>query len=251
MKKLGLIGYPLGHSFSKGYFAKKFRELGIDDFTYDNYPIESMELLPELIVKEPDLIGLNVTIPYKQVVMDYLDEIDDAALQIGAVNTLKISRSESGSGYKLKGFNTDAYGFEKPLLEKAQTLPKSALILGTGGASKAVSWVLKKHGIHVVHVSRNPKNTGDISYDQLSENIINDYKIIVNCSPVGMHPNNDSVPDIPYNGIGSEHILYDLIYNPEETMFLKYGKNKKATTLNGLPMLFYQADKAWEIWARD
>lgn len=248
MRKFGLIGYPLGHSFSQGYFAEKFNRESIFDAEYNNYPIESIEDLPYIIERNPELTGLNVTIPYKQEVFKYLSELDDDAKDIGAVNTIKIIRSENLKDYKLKGFNTDVYGFEKPLVNVLQGHHNKALILGTGGAAKAVSWVLGKLGIEFRYVSRNPKREIDYSYDNLPDKIIAESTVIVNTSPIGMYPNVDKKPDINYNQVSSKHILYDLIYNPEETGFLNEGKIKKAITINGLPMLYLQAEKAWEIW---
>jgi shikimate dehydrogenase len=246
MRKFGLIGYPLSHSFSKGYFTKKFQSEGIEDCEYNNYPIESISELKELLSKDPLLAGLNVTIPYKQQVMEYLDEIDSDAAEIGAVNTIKITRTAKKTF--LKGYNTDAYGFSESLKKVIQPIHKKALILGTGGASKAVAWVLKSLNIEYTFVSRKAKNIYCIEYSGLTSQIIKENTIIINTSPVGMYPNTLFSPEIPYDAITDKHILYDLIYNPEETLFLKNGATKKATTLNGLPMLYLQAEKAWEIW---
>lgn len=246
MKKFGLIGYPLSHSFSQKYFSEKFNNEGITDCEYSNYALESIELLPNLIKNNKELVGLNVTIPYKEQVIPYLDEIDASAKEIGAVNTIKITRI--GENYKLKGYNSDVYGFRKPLEEHINEKHKKALILGTGGASKAVAWVLKNLDISYSFVSRTPKAEHDFAYEDLTGEIIAEHNLIVNTSPIGMYPNVKQAPNLPYCSITSNHILYDLVYNPEKTRFLKKGASKKATLLNGLPMLFLQAEKSWEIW---
>ncbi|MBK6276450.1 MAG: shikimate dehydrogenase [Saprospirales bacterium] len=241
MKQFGLIGYPLSHSFSKGYFAEKFAKENIVDCKYDVFPLEKIEDFVELCNDKKNLIGLNVTIPYKEKIIPFLDELDETAANIGAVNTIKFSNG------KEIGYNSDAYGFEmslKPLLKQHHT---KALILGTGGASKAVEYVLRKLGISFQYVSRN-KNEKAISYEELNEAIIQHSKLIINTTPIGMYPNIDTAPDIPYNFITDKHLLYDLIYNPEETLFLKKGKEKGAQTKNGLEMLYLQAERSWEIW---
>lgn len=247
MRKFGLIGYPLGHSFSKKYFSDKFEKENITNCEYNNYPFENLDGLTEFIEREPELYGLNVTIPYKEKVIDFLHEMDNDVLEIGAVNTIKIIRTP-GKQAKLKGYNTDVYGFATPLKDVLKDNHKKALILGTGGAAKGVAWVLGKWDIEYKFVSRSPKQKGDFSYASLTGNDIREYKLIVNTSPLGMYPNIEKMPDLDYSAITEEHILYDLIYNPEETMFIKQGKRKKAITLNGLPMLYFQAEKAWEIW---
>lgn len=246
MRKFGLIGYPLGHSFSKKYFTNKFEQEKIIACKYDNYPIESIEGIRDLIMGDPELIGLNVTIPYKEQVLDYLDEVDQVAKEVGAVNVIKILRNNNS--IYLKGYNSDVFGFEYPLKQVIGNLHTKALILGTGGASKAVAWVLKKNNIDFSFVSRSPKTKGVISYEQLDRECIREHKIIVNTSPIGMYPNVTEAPKMNYSAITSEHILYDLVYNPEATQFLLNGAEKKAITLNGLPMLYLQAEKAWKIW---
>ena len=246
MRKFGLIGYPLGHSFSKGYFENKFKAENINDCTYENFPLEKIEKLRDLIFRIPDLTGLNVTIPYKEQVMSFIDELDPEADRVGAVNTIRIYRS--ANEYHLKGYNTDIIGFEKPLTDVLKPIHNAALVLGTGGASKAVVYVLKKQGINYQYVSRVPKNASILSYSDLTPEIISSCKIIINTSPSGMYPHIDNCPQIPYNTIGPDHILYDLIYNPEMTLFLKRGKEKKATLINGLPMLYGQAEESWKIW---
>ena len=250
MRKFGLIGKTLSHSFSKGYFTNKFSKEGIQDCSYDNYPIESINDLPHLIENNKQLLGLNVTIPYKEEVLSLLNEIDSDAKEIGAVNTVKIERTPEGS-VNLKGFNTDVYGFRKPLEEVIMPTHKKALILGTGGASKAVAWVLESLGIDFSYVSRNPKTDRDFAYGQLTSEDLSGFKLIINTSPIGMYPKVKEAPNLPYCGLSKEHILYDLVYNPELTRFLKKGKEKKATLINGLPMLYLQAEKSWEIWNTD
>jgi shikimate dehydrogenase len=246
MIKYGLIGFPLGHSFSKGYFTDKFRKEGITDCEYNNYPIERIEDLPELVRSEPDLAGLNVTIPYKQQVIPLLDSLDGQAGEIGAVNTIKIYRSDGR--IRIKGYNTDILGFEYPLTGVLKPIHTSALILGTGGASMAVAYILRKHNITYKYVSRKPKDASVLNYNQLTPQIISRNLLIINCSPVGMHPDLDKCPDIPYEALTENHILYDLIYNPVRTLFLEKGELKKATLINGLPMLHIQAEQSWSIW---
>jgi shikimate dehydrogenase len=247
MKKFGLIGYPLGHSFSKGYFADKFKKENIGDCFYENYPLEKIELLNNLIQTEKELYGLNVTIPYKQQVIPLLNELDEEAGKVGAVNCIRITH-RSDEEVMLKGFNTDIYGFEVPLLEVLEPHHVKALILGTGGASKAVAYILGKHHIEFSYVSRKPKSRKIFSYGDLTTEIIEEHTVIVNTSPAGMYPNVDSYPDIPYKGVTDRHILYDLVYNPEKTVFLQKGEEKKAIPINGLRMLHLQAERSWEIW---
>ncbi len=243
MKKIyGLIGKNISYSFSKNYFNQKFKEENILA-EYKNFDMEDIEDLPDVLSHHIDVLkGLNVTIPYKEKIFKYLDEIDLTANKIGAVNTIKIIDK-----YYLKGFNTDVFGFEKsltPLLKKQHT---KALILGTGGASKAVKFVLKKINIAYTEVSRNP-NAIQLSYSELTNQIIKNHKLIINTTPLGTYPKVELFPDIPYQAISNEHLLYDLIYNPNETSFLSKGKKQGATIKNGLEMLQLQAEKAWEIW---
>lgn len=238
MRKYGLIGYPLTHSFSPGYFANKFKEAGICDAQYQLYPLERIEEVSEML--DGDIEGLNVTIPYKERVMPYLDEIDKDAQAIGAVNTIKISNGKS------IGYNTDIYGFEQSLKEICgEQFPQKALVLGTGGAAKAVQYVLGKLGIEYLKVSR---SKGDVRYEQIDSDTIKSHHLIVNTTPLGMYPKLEEYPPIPYFAINKMHILFDLIYNPEKTLFLKFGDREGAKTLNGLKMLELQAEKAWEIW---
>jgi shikimate dehydrogenase len=239
MRYFGLIGFPLSHSFSKRYFSQKFESEKIAA-QYENYPLKSIEEFPEL-VRNYNFSGINVTIPYKQDVMQYLDNLSEEAEKIGAVNTIQI-RNE-----KLIGNNTDCYGFEMSLLPFLKPSHKHALVLGTGGASKAVVFVLEKLGIDWKYVSRTKSNNG-FTYEELDAEIIKSHYLIINTTPLGMYPNVEECPEIDYDAIGENHLLYDLVYNPEETLFLQKGKSKGATIKNGLEMLHLQAEKAWEIW---
>ena len=246
IQKLGLIGFPLSHSFSVSYFKNKFEAEKITDFTYENFEIPTIEELNKVIDENPNLIGLNVTIPYKEQVIPFLDELDDDAKKIGAVNTIKIIRT--GNTRKLIGYNTDCYGFSeslKPLLKQAHY---KALILGTGGAAKAVEFVLKEIGLDVLYVSRNPASENELGYTDLIGDVFDKYKVIINSTPLGMFPKVDNCPEIPYEFLNSENLLYDLVYNPAETLFMKKGAEQGAATQNGLPMLQLQAERAWEIW---
>jgi shikimate dehydrogenase len=245
MRCFGLIGFPLSHSFSKKYFAEKFESEGITDCRYDIFPIEHIGLLKPLMTDNPDLSGLNVTIPYKEQVMVLLDEIDPEAAMIGAVNTIRISRHD-GIPW-LKGFNTDVYGFRKSITPFIQKRPYKAFILGTGGSSKAVAFVLNNMGMNVKFVSRNPRHENHISYEDLPK-LISHPAVIVNASPAGMYPQINNCPDIPYDQLTPDHILFDLVYNPAETLFLSKGKAMGATIINGLQMLHLQAERSWEIW---
>ncbi|MFN7115331.1 MAG: shikimate dehydrogenase family protein [Saprospiraceae bacterium] len=242
-KLYGLIGYPLSHSFSKRYFTEKFENEGITDCFYELFPLEKIELLLSTIKSCPNLSGLNVTIPYKESVIGYLNLLDEGARRIGAVNCIKIER-----GFLL-GYNTDAYGFERALLEflqAHQAQPQQALVLGTGGAAKAVHFVLSKLQLRYTTVSREP-GKGDLTYEALTS--LEAYPLIINTTPLGMAPNYESYPDIPYHCLSEQHLLYDLVYNPEQTLFLQKGAQQGAATQNGLSMLYYQAEKAWEIWS--
>lgn len=237
-RKFGLIGYPLTHSFSPGYFKTKFELEHIIDCRYDLYPLESIDEVSALF--KSGLSGINVTIPYKEEVMHYLTHLSDEAREIGAVNTILIE------GARKTGFNTDVYGFEKSLVSFCgDALPFKALILGSGGASKGVSFVLRKLGIEHQVVSR---SKGNVSYDDLSPDMVAEHKLIVNTTPLGMSPDLDKFPDIPYLAIGKEHCLYDLIYNPEKTLFLAAGERRGAKIKNGFEMLRLQADRSWQIW---
>lgn len=257
MRKFGLIGFPLQQSFSKSYFSNKFAELGIEDAEYELYPLEILSDFPRFIQDNPDLLGLNVTIPHKIGVMFYLDAVSEEAKGVDAVNCIKITPksllSDCFSGeisldhMHLKGFNTDVYGFEeslKPLLKKQHT---KALVLGYGGAARAVLYVLKKLNIDYSIVSRKPSHL-ELSYGDLTEETIKTHKIIINTTPVGTFPTVEDFIDLPYQALTNKHLLYDLIYNPLETEFLKKGRLQGAATKNGLEMLHLQAEKSWEIW---
>src|SRR6056297_161196 len=239
--KFGLLGKNIAYSFSKGYFSSKFSDLGLSNCSYENFDIEDISEFTEIIENTTNISGLNVTIPYKQAIIPYLNELEASAKAIGAVNTIKISPSG------LKGYNTDAYGFQKSIEPYLKNHHKKALILGTGGASKAVAHILKKLNIDFKFVSRTAKNNG-FTYESLNQRIIEDFTIIINCSPLGTFPNITEKPCIPYTFITKYHLLFDLIYNPEKTAFLAQGEAKGATILNGLRMLELQAEKAWEIW---
>lgn len=242
MRRFGLIGKYISYSFSKTYFSNKFESENITDAFYENFDLKTIDDFKELIKNNPDLVGLNVTIPYKEKIISNLDILSTKAQKIGAVNTVKITNNG-----QLIGFNTDCYGFEeslKPLLEQHH---KSALILGTGGASKAIAFVLENLKIDYKFVSRNKTKNG-ITYNQLNNSIMENNQIIINCTPLGTFPNINNCPDIPYDLLKKKHLLYDLIYNPSETLFLKKGKTKGAKICNGLKMLELQAEKAWEIW---
>jgi shikimate dehydrogenase len=252
VRRFGLIGYPLSHSFSEKYFSEKFRRENITDASYELFPLEKIELFPEFISSQKDLAGLNVTIPYKEKIIPYLDELDETAKAVGAVNTILITRPPSLAPRPiLKGFNTDIYGFRQSLKPFLTSAHERALILGTGGASKAVEYVLKQIGVECIFVSRDSKVRDGktiLTYHELNEYVMKACKLIVNCSPAGTFPNVNEAPQIPYEFITAEHFLYDLVYNPAETEFLKRGKAKGALTMNGLDMLKMQAEKAWEIW---
>ncbi len=247
MQKYGLIGYPLGHSFSKSYFNQKFEAEKIGA-TYVNFEISNIKYLKNVLKENPDLNGLNVTIPYKEQVIPYLDEIDEDAHLIGAVNVIKFTKGLFGKT-KLKGYNSDIIGFKRsidPLLNKTH---RKALILGTGGASKAVLQGLKQLGVGATLVSRKPKEFC-ITYEEITPQIMQQYTVIVNTTPLGMFPNVDACPNIPYDLLTPDHLLYDLLYNPDETLFMKKGKEHGATVKNGLEMLLLQAFAAWEIWQK-
>lgn len=247
MQKYGLVGYPLKHSFSIGYFNEKFSSEKIEA-EYINFEIPDINNFPEIIEANPNLHGLNVTIPYKEKVIPYLDELDKQTAAIGAVNVIKIIRNKGGKA-KLIGYNSDIIGFTQSIQPLLQSHHKKALILGTGGASKAVFHGLKNLGIEAKFVSRTAR-FGMLTYEELNAEIIKEYTVIVNCTPVGMYPKVDACPDIPYEAITSEHLLYDLLYNPNITLFMKKGEAKGAVTKNGLEMLLLQAFAAWEIWQK-
>ncbi|MCR4738234.1 MAG: shikimate dehydrogenase [Bacteroidales bacterium] len=243
MRQYGLIGKTLGHSFSQAYFQQKFAAENRPDCRYDNFELPTIDFLRTFVLQHPDLQGFNVTIPYKKVILPFLDELDPEAEQIGAVNTVRVLRD--GQGPRLVGFNTDAEGFRLSLA--GASLPSRALILGTGGATAAVTFVLQRLDVECLLVSRHPDEK-QISYAQLTPDIIRQHPLIVNCTPVGMHPHVTDCPPLPYEAITAEHFLYDLIYNPEETLFLREGRLRGARTQNGTRMLHLQAEAAWNIW---
>ncbi|RMG78305.1 MAG: shikimate dehydrogenase [Bacteroidetes bacterium] len=238
----GLIGYPLSHSFSKKYFTQKFESEGISGCRYELFPLENLDDLPDLWRRFPGWAGMNVTIPYKEKVMAFLDELDPEAEAVGAVNTIRFLDG------KKRGFNTDIFGFEHTLKAfLGDSLPEHALVLGTGGASKAVAFVLKKLGISFQKVSRRPA-PDRLTYADLTPECIEKHHLIINTTPLGTAPRTENAPPIPYEALTNAHFLYDLVYNPEKTLFLARGESRRAKTCNGLKMLYLQAERAWEIW---
>lgn len=244
MDKYGLIGYPLGHSFSKNFFNEKFEDEDIDA-QYLNFELPNIESLPEVIDMNPELKGLNVTIPYKEKVISYLDYISPEARAIGAVNVIRVTHK--GKNVVLRGYNSDVIGFTKSIEPLLDRYHKKALILGTGGASKAINYGLRSLGLETVFVSRF-KRPGTIQYDEITPEVIKEYNVIVNCTPVGMYPKVDVCPQLPYEAMDSHTLLYDLIYNPDQTLFLQKGAERGATVKNGLEMLLLQAFASWEFW---
>ncbi len=236
-----MVGKNISYSFSRGYFTDKFSDLGLEGYSYENFDLQHVDEFPNLLKSNPDVKGLNVTIPYKQKVIPYLDKLDAQAKEIGAVNTIKFD------GKHLIGYNTDAYGFRKSIEPFLKSHHTKALILGTGGASKAISFVFGQLGIAVTYVSRNPQGI-QIGYGDVDRSVLENHSILVNCTPLGTHPNIDLKPDIPYPYITEQHLLFDLIYNPKKSAFLKEGEQRDADIVNGLRMLQLQADRAWEIW---
>jgi shikimate dehydrogenase len=246
MKVFGLIGYPLGHSFSAGYFAAKFEKENIADCVYKNFPIDNIDKFSAIISDNPDIAGLNVTIPYKEQVIPFLNEIDAEAKAIGAINTVKIIRKDGKT--TLNGFNSDVYGFENSLKPHLKEYHKKALILGTGGASKAIKYILNKLNIEYVSASIEELKENEISYSDITKEVIENRLLIINATPLGTYPKVDNCAPIPYEYLTSKHLLFDLVYNPEETMFMKKGRENGAFAMNGLKMLHMQAERAWEIW---
>ena len=241
--KFGLVGKDISYSFSKKYFINKFKILNLEKYKYYNFDIPEIEEFPFLLYhREHEFRGLNVTIPYKETIVKYLDKLHKEAAEIGAVNTIKIT-----SNNMLVGYNTDVFGFQKSLKPLLKKHHKNALILGTGGASKAVAYALQKMDISYKFVSRKAFENS-ILYNHLNQEIITQHTVIVNCTPLGTHPNTAQFPNIPYQYLGENHLLYDLIYNPEKTQFLQKGAQQGAAIKNGLEMLTLQAEKSWEIW---
>ena len=242
MRLFGLIGKTLSHSFSQAYFEEKFRREGINDATYSLFELADISLVPALIREQPNLIGFNVTIPYKQQIIPFLDELSEEASAVGAVNTVVIQRTDNH--IYTTGHNTDIIGFQQSL--QGIEIPDRVLVLGTGGAAAAVTYVLEKMGCACTAVSRNPER--GLPYSALTTEIVAQHRLIVNCTPLGTFPNIHEKPDIPYEGISGKHLLYDLVYNPTETTFLKEGLSRSARVCNGLQMLHAQAEAAWEIF---
>ncbi len=241
-KELGLIGFPLEHSFSPAYFRQKFDREGLDEWTYELFPLSAIDLLFSFLNDHKHLVGFNVTIPYKQSILPFLDLIHPDAKRVGAVNTVRVTSNG------LVGYNTDVPAFQQVLTGlPSLSSVTGALVLGTGGAAKAVCYSLSKLGIPWSTVSRT-KDRGDFVYNELNEDTIRDHNLIIHASPLGMFPHMDTFPELPYGFISTKHILIDLIYNPEETIFLKEGKKRGASTCNGLEMLYLQAEKSWQIW---
>jgi len=241
MTKYGLIGYPLTHSFSKKYFTEKFLHESIKDHVYELFPIEKIADLPSLLQAETTLKGLNVTIPYKEQVIPYIDDLTEVVKEIQACNCIRLLDG------KLIGYNTDVIGFEKTLERKLSKHHQRALVLGTGGAAKAVHYVLKKKGIDYLEVSRR-KDEGCITYQEIDEQVMNSHTLIVNTTPLGMFPNIDEAPDLPYHLLTEKHYLYDLVYNPAKTKFLFEGESRGSVIENGADMLVIQAEASWDIW---
>ncbi|MFN5428027.1 MAG: shikimate dehydrogenase family protein [Bacteroidota bacterium] len=241
MRKFGLIGLPLTHSFSKQFFTEKFEKEQITDCQYENYPLEKIEDLPALLAANRDIVGLNVTIPYKREVMPFLTDVAPAVKKTGACNCIRID------GKKRVGYNTDVIGFHLSLMPHLRVQHQRALILGTGGASAAVEFVLQQIAMPYILVSRNP-GTNSIGYDQLNEDLMESHTLIVNTTPLGTFPAVETYPPIPYEYVTDQHFLYDMVYNPAETIFLQRGKEKGATVLNGMDMLIGQANASWDIW---
>ncbi len=243
MRQYGLIGKRLGHSFSQRYFEEKFASAGRFDCRYNLYELPSLDGFREFADAVPDLMGLNVTIPYKQAVMPLLDELDPEAEAVGAVNTVRVWREEGK--LRLAGYNTDVEGFRRSLA--GHPIPRRALVLGTGGAAAAVAYVLRQWGVEYKMVSRRPSE-GQTGYEEITPSLVCEWPWLINCTPVGMFPDVEICPPLPYESLTGDNFLYDLVYNPEETLFLKRGRECGAATQNGLQMLHLQADAAWEIW---
>ncbi|WP_285009998.1 shikimate dehydrogenase family protein [Pedobacter faecalis] len=245
MRKFGLIGFPLSHSFSKKFFTEKFQKEQIAGCSYELYPIREIGMLPALLAENTTLEGINVTIPYKLDVMPFLTEVDEAALEIGAVNCISVDRC--ADALFLKGYNTDAYGFEQSLLPLLEHHHRKALIFGDGGAAKAVKYVLKKLKIPFLVVSRRLSDK-TIPYEQLNPVLLAEYTVLINTTPLGMSPDYETYPLFPYEALTPEHLAYDLVYNPEETTFLRKVRERSGKTKNGLEMLYLQAERSWHIW---
>lgn len=248
MQEYGLVGYPLSHSFSRKFFTEYFADRSINA-QYLNFELKEISMLPSVLAEHPDLVGFNITIPYKEAIIPYLDSCDTNAAAIHAVNTVKIDRS--GDKIKLTGYNTDLIGFRDSLLPLLKPHHQKALVLGTGGASKAIVAALKQLSIATQLVSREAKSGSSISYDQLDKAIMDEFTVIVNTTPLGTYPKTETFPEIPYDFVSDRHLLFDLVYNPAITQFLQKGADRGATVKNGLEMLELQALAAWEIWGKE
>jgi shikimate dehydrogenase len=246
MRKYGLVGFPLGHSFSKKYFTDKFFSQSISGCSYENYELENLELFDDIVLSDREIVGLNITIPHKTTILKYVNVADDEAVEVGAVNVLKIKYT---NGRRIiLGFNTDIFGFRESLVPHLTgRYISGAIILGSGGSSKAVEYVLKNLGIDILHVSRRRRGES-ISYKELTEKILMENKLIINTTPLGMFPDIGTFPDLNYDSLTPDHILFDLVYNPEITSFLKEGMKRGCIIIGGLKMLHLQAEKSWEIW---
>jgi shikimate dehydrogenase len=241
MRRFGLIGFPLTHSFSHKYFTEKFEREGLKDCVYENFPVESIDELKNILSSHPDLEGLNVTIPYKQLVLRHLDHVVDT-LPVAACNCIKISNGRTTA------YNTDIAGFETSLLTRLKPYHQKALVLGNGGATEAVVYVLKKLGITFEIVSREIHDRSTLTYQALTGDMVSDHLLIINTTPLGMYPRVDECPPLPYEALTPQHYLFDLIYNPERTLFLRKGEGRGATVENGYQMLVLQAEESWRIW---
>ncbi len=240
-KKFGLLGRNISYSFSRGYFTEKFTKLGLTDHSYVNFDLPKIEDITDVVKNTDELVGFNITIPYKEAIFPYLSEVDAKAKEIGAINVVKVQQNG------LKGYNTDVIGFQQSIAPSIKKYHQKALILGTGGASKAVAYALKSLGLDYQFVSRNA-GENKWSYSQLDKKIMDSYTVVINCTPLGTYPNIQDKPSIPYHYMSDKHLVYDLIYNPEETSFMKHAKDNGATALNGHQMLKLQAEAAWKIW---
>ena len=245
MRKFGLIGYPLGHSFSQKYFTSKFTEEKISGCSYENFQLPSLDKFMDLVLSDSELCGLNVTIPYKTEILKYVDVADFIVKEIGAANVLKIKRKSGKT--KIYAFNSDVTGIENSILPVFPGRKGIALVLGPGGGSKAVTWTLKKMGFRVLTVSRTRKE-GILDYEDINADLLRSISLVVNATPLGMFPDVEGMPDIDYSLLSRRHTLFDLVYNPEFTMFLKMGKERGCKIITGLKMLYSQAERSWEIW---
>lgn len=242
MRLFGLIGYPLSHSFSKKYFTEKFEQEGLTDCRYELFPITTINELPGILIKHPELEGLNVTVPYKRQVISFLHSSKNIPEGVGACNCIHIKDE------KLIGYNTDVIGFEKSFTPLLKPHHKKALVLGNGGAAAAVVFVLKKLSVDFIIVSRELHSNSALTYNDIDEQVMKEYNIIINTTPLGMYPNEKSCPSIPYQFISEQHLLYDLVYNPAKTLFLQKGEELGAAIKNGEEMLMLQAEESWKIW---